>query len=117
MILEDGRTACDRDGRVLPGYGALFGLITTDLDEDQNVRQMIFCYESCRDVVLAGLVTTSGVTDPPTCSMCGVQLLAWATSEAMLCTDLDPADPEQSRMLALCYVNGHRDQLLTQVRS
>lgn len=108
----DGTAACDRCGTALDGYGVLYGLITSDLDVESAQRQLIFCYTyPCRDAVLVGLVN---FPDSSGCAACDLQFMARGVGEAMMTADLNPDGSGFARNLAFCYVNGHRNQLLTQ---
>lgn len=103
---EDDAT-CDRCGLSLPGYGVLFGMLTTDLASGL-VRSLIFCYANgCRDALLAGhLNSTSG------CTNCGTALQR-GLDTALLAVDVDlSTDEDLTRPLAFCYANGCRDLVL-----
>jgi hypothetical protein len=54
MQNPDGTTTCDRCGRELPGYGVIHGMICSDLGEDGQITNRIYCYETCRDAIVEG---------------------------------------------------------------
>jgi hypothetical protein len=106
MILDDGTAQCDRCSEPLAGYGVLNGLIA-----DLGDRQLILCYvNECRQAAVDHLINFTGAS---VCSNTGQSIL-WATSEAILAFDLDPADPTVVRRLAFCRELGCADSLLTQ---
>lgn len=114
-INENGTANCDRCGTPLDGYGVLYGLISTDLDADGMPVERIYCYvPGCRDAVIDGLVAYPFISSAPACSTCQVPLPFRGTDNAMLAQDLNPDGT--ARTLTFCYVNGHRDQFLTQGR-
>lgn len=108
----DGTATCDRCSSPIPGYGALYGLITNDLDPAGATRQLLLCYyHDCRSIALQDMVLLPlPMNDQSACAVCQVPVRG--IGDAMLCTDLNYDDT--ARVFALCYVNGHRDQLLTQ---
>lgn len=108
----DGTAVCDRCGTALNGFGVLYGLITSDLDLEGAPRELIFCYTyPCRDAALASMIN---FPDSLGCATCDVQFAVRGVGEAMMTADLNPDGSGFSRNLAFCYINGHRDQLLTQ---
>jgi hypothetical protein len=100
-------TACARCEVELDGYGVIYGMVCTDLDEDGAERGLIVCYvNGCRDLVLDGMVNYTGAGE---CSTCGTAT-ARALSHAMLASDLD--ENGFGRPLIFCYDQGHRDAIL-----
>lgn len=110
-INADGTATCDRCRTDVPGYGVLYGLVSTDLDSTGGTVRRLFCYyHHCRDAALGDLINHQQSPDAPlACAACQVPLSG--VSDAMLCSDIDG---DVVRSFAFCYVNGHRNQLLTQ---
>lgn len=112
MQNPDGTAVCDRCRTHLDGYGVLYGLVTSDIDPAGAARERIYCYTyPCRDAVLDSMIN---FPDSLGCATCDVQFGARGIGEAMLTVDLNPDESGLARNLAFCYLNGHRDQLLTQ---
>lgn len=112
-INPDGTAVCDRCRTTVEGYGVLYGLVTADLSpEVGNVTRRLFCYyHGCRDAALQELVVFPvGSHTDQECATCLAP--AAGIGEAMQCSDL--LDDGTFRSFSLCYVNGHRDALLTQ---
>ena len=108
----DGTAVCDRCGTALDGFGVLYGLITSDVDPLGVGRERIHCYTyPCRDAALDSLIN---YPDSEGCATCDIQFAARGVGEAMMTADLNPDGTGLARNLAFCYINGHRDQLLTQ---
>jgi hypothetical protein len=110
---EDGTATCGRCRRNLEGFGVLYGLICTDLDGNGEVVDRIFCY-GCRDHILSNMVAYPLIMSPPVCTTCQEVLTTRSVSEAMLATDVNPDGT--TRLMAFCYKNGHRDQILSRAR-
>lgn len=114
-VNDDGTANCDRCGTDLPGYGVLYGLICADLDPYNQTRALIYCYTAgCSTAATAGLIVYPYVAAAPACSTCLTPFDYRGTDTAMLAVDLN--GDGTARNLTFCYVNGHRDQLLTQAR-
>lgn len=54
-INSDGTATCTNCGATLPGYGVIYGLLISKLDDSGHIDNLIFCYASgCNDKVLRG---------------------------------------------------------------
>lgn len=113
----DGTATCDRCGIWLPGYGVLYGLITTDLTDKGQTRSLIFCYTNqCRTLVLEGFVNFPAPPDTPLlrCTDDNTALARRGLSEALLAVDMHPGIAEHLRYMQFCYATGSRDRFLNQ---
>jgi len=105
----DRRASCDRCGRQLSGFGVLQGLVCTYMDAAGDEVNLIFCYETCRNILLTGKIVSTVFGVCATCSLPVPNI-----SEGMLCTDLNPNGSGLSRSIRFCRF-GHQDQILQAV--
>jgi ribosomal protein L37AE/L43A len=113
----NGTATCDRCGVGRAGYGVLYGMVVTDLDEvTQDVNDLFVCY-TCRPTVLEGLLLAGNV-GPDQCTHCGLAFPVRAVEYGLLAADIAPGvTPESLRQLFFCQVNGSRALFLARLET
>lgn len=54
-INPDGTATCTKCGGALAGYGVIYGLLVSRIDNNGEIENLIFCYANgCNDKVLRG---------------------------------------------------------------